>query len=91
MRPAGLREVEQAQADGRWQAATSAQDDLEMPQDLQQELDAHPAAQAFFDGLNKRNRTAILAMIQDAKRPETRTARIRKFVDMLIRGEKLVP
>jgi uncharacterized protein YdeI (YjbR/CyaY-like superfamily) len=91
MRPAGLRQVELAQADGRWAATANAPDVPEMPDDFQRELDANPEALAFFEGLNKRNRVAILGVIQAAKRPETRSARIRKFVDMLNRGEKLVP
>jgi uncharacterized protein YdeI (YjbR/CyaY-like superfamily) len=91
MRPAGLREVERAQADGRWDAAYDPQSAITVPEDLQHELDANPTAQTFFKTLDSRNRYAILYRIQTAKKAETRAARIQKFVAMLARGQKLYP
>ena len=72
MQPAGLREVERARADGRWDAAYDAQSVAQVPDDLASELDARPGARAFFESLDSRNRYAVLYRIQDAKRPETR-------------------
>ena len=46
-------------------------------------------AAANFETINRSNKFAILFRIQDAKKPETRAARIEKFVAMLARGEKL--
>jgi uncharacterized protein YdeI (YjbR/CyaY-like superfamily) len=89
MRPAGLREVERAQADGRWAAAYASQSKIEVPEDLQAALDANPAAAEFFATLKGSNRYAVLYRIHDAKRPETRARRIDKFVAMLARGETL--
>ena len=89
MQPAGLRQVEQAKQDGRWEAAYDPQSRITVPEDLQRELDQHPAAKAFFATLNSLNRYAILHRIQDAKRPETRLRRIRKFVEMLGNHEKI--
>ena len=91
MRPAGLREVERAKADGRWDAAYASQSKIEVPPDLQQALDDSPTAKEFFETLNGTNRYAVLYRIHDAKRPETRARRIEKFVAMLARGEKLHP
>jgi uncharacterized protein YdeI (YjbR/CyaY-like superfamily) len=91
MRLAGLREVERAQADGRWDAAYEPQSAITVPDDLQRELDANHDAQAFFATLDSRNRYAILYRIQTAKRPETRAARIQKFVAMLAQGQKIYP
>jgi uncharacterized protein YdeI (YjbR/CyaY-like superfamily) len=91
MKPAGLREVERAQADGRWDAAYEGQRTATVPEDLQAELDANPRAREFFEGLDSQNRYAILYRLQDAKRPETRARRLEKFVGMLERGEKLHP
>jgi uncharacterized protein YdeI (YjbR/CyaY-like superfamily) len=91
MRPAGLREVERAQADGRWDAAYEPQSAITVPEDLQRELDANPDAQAFFNTLDSRNRYAILYRIQTAKKAETRSARIQKFVAMLAQGQKIYP
>jgi uncharacterized protein YdeI (YjbR/CyaY-like superfamily) len=91
MRPAGLAEVERAKADGRWDAAYAGQRSATVPDDLQRELDARPAAKAFFAGLSSQNRYAILYRLQDAKKPETRARRLAKFVAMLEAGETIYP
>jgi uncharacterized protein YdeI (YjbR/CyaY-like superfamily) len=89
MRPAGLAEVERAKADGRWDAAYDSPSRIEVPPDLQAELDRRPEAAAFFATLNSTNRYAILYRLHDAKRPETRARRLEQFVGMLERGETL--
>jgi uncharacterized protein YdeI (YjbR/CyaY-like superfamily) len=89
MRPAGLAEVEAAKADGRWEAAYAGQRTAEVPADLQRELDGNEAARAFFAALDSANRYAILYRLEEAKKPETRERRLRKFVGMLERGEKI--
>lgn len=89
MRPAGLAEVEAAKADGRWEAAYEGQRNAKVPPDLQRELDANDAAREFFAGLDGANRYAIVYRLEEAKKPETRERRLRKFVAMLERGEKI--
>ena len=91
MKPAGLREVDQAKADGRWDAAYEPQSSAKVPDDLQAALDANPQAREFFGTLNSQNRYAILYRVNDAKRPDTRARRIAQFVEMLAKGEKLYP
>ena len=91
MQPAGLREVERANADGRWEAAYDSQRAITVPADLQSALDAQPDARAFFATLDSHNRYAVLYRIQTAKKPETRAARIQKFVEMLAQGQKIYP
>jgi len=83
MRPAGLREVELAKADGRWGAAYASQSKIVVPEDFQLRLDQNPTAQDFFITLNAVNRYAILYRIQDAKKPETREKRMSQFIQML--------
>ena len=89
MRPAGIAEVEAAKADGRWEAAYEGQKSAQVPPDLQRELDANPAAAEFFASLVGANRYAILYRLDEAKKPETRERRLRRFVTMLERGEKI--
>ncbi len=89
MRSAGLAEVEAAKADGRWEAAYEGQRTAAVPPDLQRELDADPTARKFFDSLDSANRYAIVYRLDEAKKPETRERRLRKFVAMLARGEKI--
>ena len=89
MRPAGMAEVEAAKADGRWEAAYEGARTAKVPDDLQRELDANEAAREFFATLDGSNRYAILYRLDEAKKPETRERRLRKFVAMLERGEKI--
>ena len=91
MQPAGIRQVELAQADGRWEAAYESQSKITIPDDFQKELDNNPKAQEFFTTLNSVNRYAILFRIQTAKKPATRSARISTFIEMLANDQKLHP
>ncbi len=89
MRPSGMAEVEAAKADGRWEAAYEGQRKAKVPDDLRRELDANEAAREFFATLDSANRYAIVYRLNDAKKAETRERRLRKFVAMLERGEKI--
>jgi uncharacterized protein YdeI (YjbR/CyaY-like superfamily) len=84
---AGHAEIAAAKADGRWDAAYAPQSTAAVPEDLRVALDAEPAALKLFDLLDGANRYAILYRVHEAKKPETRAARIEKFVAMLARGE----
>ena len=82
MQPAGQAQVDAAKADGRWAAAYAGQRTATVPEDLAAALAADPEAKAFFETLSGANRYAILYRVDDAKKPETRAARIEKFVAM---------
>jgi uncharacterized protein YdeI (YjbR/CyaY-like superfamily) len=89
MKAPGLAAVEAAKADGRWAAAYDSARTMTEAEDFVAALEANPRAQAFYATLSKTNRYAINYRIQAAKKPETRAARIEKFVAMLNEGEKL--
>jgi uncharacterized protein YdeI (YjbR/CyaY-like superfamily) len=89
MRPRGLAEIERARVDGRWDAAYDGQRTAAVPDDLQRELDADPAAAAGFAQLKAANRYSIIWRLNDAKRPATRARRLAQYVEMLRRGERL--
>ena len=91
MEPAGLLQVEFAKADGRWDVAYESQSKITIPDDFQSELDKNQKAKDFFSTLNSINRYAILYRIQTAKKSETRSARIQKFIEMLSKNEKIYP
>jgi len=91
IQPAGLAEVERAKQDGRWEAAYDSHSTATVPDDLQAALDSNAEAGAFFATLNGTNRYAILFRIQTAKKAETRAKRIREFIGMLERHEKMHP
>jgi uncharacterized protein YdeI (YjbR/CyaY-like superfamily) len=83
MRPAGLREIERAKADGRWAVAYENQRDASVPDDLRAALEANDAAREFFATISRINRYAILYRIQTVKRAETRARKIEQYVQML--------
>jgi uncharacterized protein YdeI (YjbR/CyaY-like superfamily) len=91
MRAGGMREIERAKQDGRWDAAYPPQSRATVPPDFQAALDSDPAAKESFAALDSANRYAMLFRIEDAKRPGTRAQRIEKFVGMLRRGETIHP
>ncbi|MEA2386306.1 MAG: hypothetical protein QOJ22_480 [Thermoleophilaceae bacterium] len=91
IRPAGLREYEQATADGRLAAAYEPASKITVPDDLARAFEESPEAARFFETLDSRNRYAVLYRIHDAKRPETRARRIAQYVEMLADGRKLHP
>lgn len=88
MQPAGLREVERAKADGRWDAAYDSPGQATVPLDFKRALARNKKAQAFFATLNRQNVFAICFRLQTAKKPETRARRIERFVAMLAEGKK---
>jgi uncharacterized protein YdeI (YjbR/CyaY-like superfamily) len=87
MRAAGLREVERARADGRWEAAYSGSRDMEVPGDLQEFLDANPQAARFWSSLSATNRYAFLWRLHTARRADTRAKRLAEYQRMLLAGE----
>lgn len=91
MLPAGMKEIERAQKDGRWRAAYAPQSTAEVPDDLRAALAGNRKAGKFFETLDRVNRYSILYRVHNARKPETRAARIEKFVAMLAAGETIHP
>lgn len=89
MRPGGQREIDAAKADGRWDAAYAGSATMQVPEDLAAALAANRKAAAFFETIDRTNRYAFCWRVHTAKKPETRAARVEKFVAMLARGEKI--
>ena len=91
MKPAGMREVERAKADGRWDAAYDSPRNVQIPDALEHRLRKNAKARKFFEALDGRNRYAILHRLATAKKPETVEARAEQFFEMLKRGETIYP
>jgi uncharacterized protein YdeI (YjbR/CyaY-like superfamily) len=89
MKAPGLKQVELAKQDGRWQRAYESPGAIQVPDDLRKKLDENPKAREFFESLDSKNRYAILYRLHDAKKPETRIRRIEKFIAMLVEGKKI--
>lgn len=81
MQPAGLSKVEQAKQDGSW-SLLDAVEELDIPRDLLQALVALPPAEEKFLSFPRSVKRGILEWILQAKRPETRAARIQETARM---------
>lgn len=86
----GLRHVEAARADGRWDRAYASRD-MTIPDDLRAAIDAEPDAKAMFGRLSAQNRFALAFRIHNLKTEAGRRKRIESFVAMLKRGETIYP
>jgi len=89
MQPAGLREVEAAKADGRWDAAYQSASVMDVPPEFAAALAKNAKARKAFEALDRTNRYAFCWRVHTAKKAETKAARVEKFVAMLLRGEKI--
>jgi uncharacterized protein YdeI (YjbR/CyaY-like superfamily) len=91
MKAAGLEAIENAKKNGRWDVAYDSPSGATVPGDFQAALDGNARAKAFFEKLDRANRYAVLWRIQTVKKAETRARKIREFIGMLERGEKIHP
>lgn len=83
MQPAGLREYQAAEADGRLDEAYPAQSKATVPEDFQAALDGHPEAREFFQTLTGSDRYAFLYRLHHVKDPRRRAKRIANYIDVL--------
>ncbi|MGC1107995.1 MAG: YdeI/OmpD-associated family protein [Candidatus Acidiferrales bacterium] len=91
MKAAGLKQVEEAKADGRWTRAYDSPSAMQVPQDFLKRLAKNKKARAFFKTLNKANTYAIAWRLQTAKQSETREKRMEAILGMLAKGEVFHP
>jgi uncharacterized protein YdeI (YjbR/CyaY-like superfamily) len=89
MAPAGLAAIERAKANGSWELLDSVER-MEVPHDLATALGARPPAADHFAAWPPSVRKQILTSLVQAKRPETRAERIRKFTEAAARNERPV-
>ena len=87
----GLKEVEAAKADGRWDRAYGSGRNMAIPEDLQAAIDAEPKAKAMLARLSAQNRFALAFRTHNMKTEAGRKKKIAAFVDMLKRGETIYP
>ena len=86
----GLKPVEAARADGRWDAAYRTKT-ADVPEDLREAIAKNSDAQAMFDVLTAQNRFALIFRLMQLKTEAGRKKRIDDVVAMLARGETIHP
>ena len=87
MTPAGLAKIEEAKANGEWDAATRREDTSAVPADLEAALRKRKGAWAAFAAWPASRKKMYLHWINSAKRDETREKRIRAVVEMAVGKE----
>ena len=90
----GQRQVDAAKADGRWDAAYApmrlATKDT-VPDDLRAAIEASAKARKAFETLDRANFFALAFRVKQAKTAAGRAKKIAALVEMLARGEVIVP
>jgi len=87
----GLKPVEAAKADGRWDRAYARAKDMKIPDDLQTAIDASPQAREMLQKLSAQNRFALAFRMHQIRTESGRRKKIVAFVDMLERGAAIHP
>lgn len=89
MRPAGLAQVEAAEADGRWAAAYASQRAATVPADLAAALARDEPARAFFESLGRTDRYAVILPLLKARSAAKRAAQLHRMVALLRDGQRV--
>jgi len=88
MTKAGLDRIETAKQNGSWKILDDVEE-LNIPEDLAEALDAKSGSKEYFLSLSKSVRKSILQWLVLAKRPETRQKRITEIVELA--AQKMKP
>jgi len=94
MTPHGQRPVDAAKVDGRWAAAyapISHASKATVPADLRLAIHANARARKTYETLGRQNLFALAFRTNHMKTPAGRAKKIAALVEMLARGETIVP
>jgi uncharacterized protein YdeI (YjbR/CyaY-like superfamily) len=94
MTPAGQRHVDAAKADGRWKAAYAPMRSMtaaSLPADLRTAIAANGRAAKTLSSLSRLNLFALAFRVNRMRSPAGRARKIAELVQMLARGETIVP
>lgn len=87
MKPNGMREVEEAKKDGRWNAAYPSQKTATLPVDFLEMVNKNKKANAFLKTLDRANTYAIIFRLHNAIDRGKRMEKIEKIIKMLEEGK----
>jgi uncharacterized protein YdeI (YjbR/CyaY-like superfamily) len=94
MQAPGQQQVDAAKADGRWAAAYAPirkASEASIPDDLRAAIEANPRARRTFQTLGRMNLFALTFRTNNMKTAAGRARKITSLVEMLARGETVVP
>lgn len=87
MRAPGLKVVEEAKADGRWDAAYASPKEMVLAAEYLKVIKSNKKAYAFYQTLNKSQLYSIAFKLQTAKKEETKQRRLDLIIEMLKNGK----
>ena len=93
MTPHGIKHVEAAKADGRWDKAYVAARNVtaaDLPADLRAAIEANPRARKTFAALDRRNLFALVFRANNMKTPDGRARKIAECVATLASGKPIL-
>jgi len=91
MTPHGVKAIESARADGRWDTAYTSPRNARPPVDFLERLAKNKKAKSFFETLNKANIYSIVYRLETAKAEATREKRMKTILEMMKQGECFHP
>ncbi len=91
MQPSGLKHIEAAKADGRWDAAYGGQSSTEVPSEFIKLIETDKTAKDFYDSLDKANKYAIAFRIATAVGDAKKGKIMQKMFEMLKNGKAFHP
>lgn len=90
MEAPGLKAVEEARADGRWDRAYDSPKNSQVPEEFLKELKKNKKALAFYKTLKKQSLYSIAYRLQNSKKQETKDKWIKKIIQKLSLGEDII-
>ncbi len=89
MTSVGLALVQKAKASGMWDKDARPEIDWSVPRELLEAFKGNPQCETFFEQLAPSYQKHYIGWIQSAKRPDTRSKRVKESIAFLARGQKL--
>ena len=87
MKPSGMKEIEDAKEDGRWDLAYPPQRTATLPEDFLKKVNRNKKAREFLKTLNRANTYAIIFRLRNTKDEKKRSEKIDKIIEMLEKGK----
>ncbi len=91
MTPAGMRAIEEAKKNGRWDSAYTSREKPAMSEDLKKGLLRNGAAWKNFNTFPNSQQLMAIYWVNLAKRPETKDKRIGEIVRKAAHNKKIFP
>jgi len=88
MTKAGMKKIEEAKQNGKWQAAYTSRKKSRLPSDLKKALMKNKKAWQHFQAFANSYQNMYIGWVRDSKRKETREKRIKKVVARSAQNKK---